>query len=399
MPEIRNLTRIIYCLALLLAAYSCVCDRLFAAPASPGGSSYVVRVAVINDASEVELRVKGRYSIRALPLLEILREDSNLKKCRIVPTTGGLLMGTEPFDIYGIRIKPIGAATIYVNGRKFRGDIDVIRTEKMKLLVINHVDIEDYVSGVLYHEVSHLWPMEALKVQAISSRTFAVYKTIESLGRDYDLTNDIYSQVYGGRTSEKYRTSKAVRETKGKILIYKNKVLPAYFHATCGGHTEDASLLWNVKIPSLKGVPCPYCQKSPHFKWTATISLADIEGGLNRAGYKVGDIKDIKVLSRDNSGRVVKVDISNALGEEKIPANKFRLAVGPNILRSANFDVALRGKSALFTGRGWGHGVGMCQWGAYYMSRDGFSAEEILKFYYPGASIANMKYLLEETNE
>ncbi|MBU4376796.1 MAG: SpoIID/LytB domain-containing protein [Candidatus Omnitrophica bacterium] len=399
MPEIRNLTRLIYCLTFFLAVCPCAQEMAFAAPASSGINSYVVRVAVINDASEVELRVKGRYSIHALPMLEMLREDSNLNKCRIVPTNSGLLMGVEAFNIYGIRIKPIGAATIYVNGRKFRGDIDVVRTEKMKLLVINHVDIEDYVSGVLYHEVSHLWPMEVLKAQAIASRTFAVYKTIESLGRDYDLTNDIYSQVYGGRTSEKYRTSRAVRETKGKILIYKDKVLPAYFHATCGGHTEDASLLWNVNMPPLKGKPCSYCQKSPHFKWTATISLADIEGGLNKAGYKVGGIKDIKILSRDNSGRVAQVGIPNTLGEEKIPANRFRLAVGPNILRSANFDVVLRGKSALFTGIGWGHGVGMCQWGAYYMSKDGFSAAEILKFYYPGASIANMKYLLEETNE
>jgi stage II sporulation protein D len=306
------------------------------------------------------------------------------------------LIGEEPFDIYGIRLKPIGQATIYVNNRKFRGDIDIIRTEKTELLVINHLDIEDYVSGVLYHEVSHLWPMDALKAQAIASRTFAVYKTIESLNRDYDMTSDIYSQVYGGRTSERYKTSRAVRETKGKILIYKDRVLPAYFHAACGGHTEDASLLWNVDIPPLKGGVCSYCQRSPHVKWTAAILLRDIEAGLAKGGYKIKDVQDIKVLAHDRSGRVTEVSVFGMNTKEVLAANKFRLAVGPNILKSANFNVSIKGNSAFFNGKGWGHGVGMCQWGAYYMSKKGFSCDEILRFYYPGASVADMQYLMVE---
>ena len=392
----KKLTRIIYLPILFLTLYCCLCDR----PSSAAdASSYPVRVAVISDADEIDLKIKGQYGIYALPLLEKIREDSDLKKARISPTNSGIMMGSEPFDVYGVRIKPVGQATIYVNNRKFRGDIDIIRTEKTKLLVINHVDIEDYVSGVLYHEVSHLWPMEVLKAQAIASRTFAVYKTIESLGHDYDMTSDIYSQVYGGKTSERYKTSKAVRETKGKILIYKDKVLPAYFHATCGGHTEDASLLWNVDMPPLKGNVCPYCQNSPHFRWAATISLRDIEAGLRKGGSKLKDIQEIKILAHDRSGRVTEVGVANAMSEETIAANKFRLAVGPNILRSANFDVATKSNSAVFRGKGWGHGVGMCQWGAYYMSKKGFSCDEILQFYYPGATIADMKYMFKEINE
>ncbi len=395
----KKLSHIIYTSILLFTLHYCLHDRPSFASSATAAVSYPVRVAVINDADEVNLKIKGRYGIYALPLLETLRQESDLKKARISPTNSGILIGLEPFDVYGVRIKPVGTANIYVNNRKFRGDIDIIRTEKTKLLVINHVDIEDYVSGVLYHEVSHLWPLEALKAQAIASRTFAVYKTIESLGHDYDMTSDIYSQVYGGKTSERYKTSKAVRETKGKILIYKDKVLPAYFHATCGGETEDASLLWNVDMPPLKGRPCPYCQRSPHFKWSATISLRDIEAGLTKGGSKIKDIQDIKILAKDRSGRVSEVNVVGTLGNETISANRFRLAVGPNILRSANFDVVIKGNSAVFSGKGWGHGVGMCQWGAYYMSKKGFSCDDILQFYYPGAVIADMKYLFEETNE
>ena len=395
----RKLTLLIYLsMTFISACASAQGDFAKASPLSEP-DSYPVRIAVITDASEVSLKIKGRYNIYALPLLEPLGERVELKKVNIKPTQSGILIGSEPFNIYGVRIKTSGEANTYINGRRFRGDIDIIRTEKIKLLVINHLDIEDYLNGVLYHEVSHLWPMEALKAQAIASRTFAVYRTIESIGKDYDLTSDVYSQVYGGRTSEKSRTNRAVKETAGKILIYRDKVLPAYFHATCGGHTEDASVLWRIDMPPLKGRPCNYCGQSPHFKWVASIPLADIEKILNDNGYKINDIQNIEVSAKNVSGRADSVGVVNSLGTERIPANKFRLAVGPNLLRSTNFEVVIRGDRALFNGRGWGHGVGMCQWGAYYMSKKGFSCDEILQFYYPGATIVDMKYLMLESNE
>ena len=391
MPEIASMAKsfIIYLFMTCMAVM---------AVSEARAASYPVRVAVITNASQVNLKIKGRCNIYALPLLELLREGVDLKKADVKPTQSGILIGSEPFNVYGVRIKT-GGADIHVNNRRFRGDIDIIRTEKVNLLIINHLDIEDYVSGVLYHEVSHLWPMEALKAQAIASRTFAVYKTIEAIGKDYDLTNDIYSQVYGGRTSERYRTTRAVKETAGKILIYRNKVLSAYFHATCGGHTEDASLLWNVDIPPLRGGPCNYCTQSPHFKWVATMPLADIERKLNDGGYRVKDIQNITVSSRDPSGRAKSVSIINSLGTEELPANKFRLALDPNLFRSTNFEISIRKGTAVLNGRGWGHGVGMCQWGAYYMSKRGFSADQILQFYYPGAAIVDLKYMVQESVE
>ena len=306
-----------------------------------------------------------------------------------------MLMGNEELKIYGIKIKADRVADIYINGRRFRGEMDIIRTEDLKLTVVNHLDIEDYISGVLYHEVSHWWPMEALKVQAIASRTFAIYKSIESGHKDYDLRSDIYSQVYGGKTSEKFRTNRAVQATLGKVLIYGQKILPAYFHATCGGHTEDASLLWNIDIPPLKGRSCKYCKRSPHFNWVKKISLYDIEKGLNKNGYKIKDIKNINTSSRDTSGRIKTVRVIDSLGTEKIPANKFRLAVGPNVIRSTNFTVNIKDDTAIFRGKGWGHGVGMCQWGACYMAKQRFKAEDILKFYYPGSKIADLKDIVK----
>jgi len=388
--------RIIYlaCLALIFFLYPKDVPAITSRPTK--SVSYPVRIAVLIDAPELNLKIRGSYHIYALPVLKLLEEGVGLNNVIIKPAYSGLLMGSESLKIYGVKIKTDEVADISIDGRRFRGEIDIIRTENLKLLVINHLDIEAYISGVLYHEVSHWWPMETLKAQAIAARTFAIYKSLESgKNKDYDLTSDIYSQVYGGRTSEKFRTNKAVEETAGKILVYKQEVLPAYFHATCGGYTEDASLLWNTNITPLKGRPCEYCKKSPHFNWSQKIPLSSMEEQLNKNGYKIKDIIDIKTSSKDASGRIEMVSIIDSLGVEKIPANKFRLAMDPNVVRSTNFTVTIKDGAAIFNGYGWGHGVGMCQWGAYFMARSGLKAEDILRFYYPGSEIADLKDIVK----
>lgn len=356
--------------------------------------SYPVRVAVIREAPEITLKIKGDYHIYGLPILESLKEGTNLSKVSVKPTYSGMSMGNEQLKIYGIKIKTDDATDININGRKFRGEMDIIRTEDLRLLVINHLDIEDYIGGVLYHEVSHWWPMEALKAQAIAARTFAIYKSLEAANKDYDLRSDIYSQVYGGKTAERFRTIRAVEETAGKILAYKQEILPAYYHATCGGHTEDASILWNTNLAPLRGRPCRYCERSPHFNWVREISLDSIEKRLNKSGYKIRDVRGIKTSSRSASGRIKTISIVDSLGVEKIPVNKFRLAVGPNVVKSANFTVRVKDGNAIFKGKGWGHGVGMCQWGAYFMARRGLKATDILRFYYPGAEILELESIV-----
>ena len=185
-----------------------------------------------------------------------------------------------------------------------------IRTPDNHITVVNDINVEDYIKGVLYHEVSHHWPMEALKAQAVAARTYALY-SINPAGKPYDVTNDIYSQVYGGRDSERYRTDLAVDYTRGQVLTYNDKIIPAYFHATCGGMTEDAQELWNLPdIPPLRGVPCGFCANSPHFHWKKNFRLKDIQDALNLHGYKVGTIKDISIVDRDRSERIEHLKIT-----------------------------------------------------------------------------------------
>jgi stage II sporulation protein D len=229
--------------------------------------------------------------------------------------------------------------------------------------------------------------MEALKAQAIVSRTYALYQIQENKAKDFDLTSDIYSQVYGGQASERYRTNKAVDESKGQALFYKGKIIPAFFHATCAGHTENAQLLWNIDLAPLKGVVCNFCRESPHFNWHYDLPVKEIEKKLSDGGWKVKNITNIGIEGKDASGRITNLIIKSEAGETKVSAKDFREKIGPNIINSTNFSVAIAGKDAVFEGIGWGHGVGLCQWGAYFMAKDGHSSEEILKYYYPGVNV------------
>jgi stage II sporulation protein D len=345
-----------------------------------------VRVAIMQDTTFLRLKVKGFYEAVDVKNNKILYRGRNLNTT-VTVYAGGILLGDVKSESSKVLIKPDDPQAALINGRMFRGDIHFIKNNNTGFSVINYIELEDYIKGILYHEASHYWPQEALKAQAIVCRTYAVYQMQENKNKDFDVTSDIYSQVYGGRTSERYRTNKAVDETKDEILAYQGKVFPAYFHATCAGHTEDASMLWNINIPPLKGVPCGFCKDSPHFNWHYVLSLDELGDKLAKAGYKINNIEDIVILGRDDSGRITDLKLISIKKEIKISAKDFRNIMGPNFIRSANFKVDIIKNDAVFEGFGWGHGVGLCQWGAYFMAKQGYNTAEILKYYYPGSDV------------
>ena len=365
--------RILFTLVFLLLTFNC-------------SASETVRVAIIQDAPSLSLKIKGFFEARDLETGKVIYRARSINTT-VTAYKNGIVFGGMKSESNKLFIKSDDPEIFIINEKMFRGNIQLIKKANGKLLVVNCIELEDYVKGILYQESSHYWPMEVLKAQAIISRTYALYQMQGNKQKDFDMTNDIYSQVYGGQASERYRTNKAVDETAGKVLFYKGKIIPAYFHATCGGHTEDASALWKIDLAPLKGVTCGFCRESPHFNWHYDLSLKEIEDKLSQEGFKIKNITNLKILGRDKSGRVTDLKIISANKEEKIPAKDFRNIIGPNNINSTNFSVNVVGSDAVFEGIGWGHGVGLCQWGAYFMAKQGYTAEQILKYYYPGVNV------------
>lgn len=349
-----------------------------------------IRVVIAEGKKELNLSIRGRYRITTIETGELIKAGKTFFNIKISSAQHGIIFGKNYFKIYAIEIIPEKKPSIYLGKRLYRGKLQIIRTKKGLLRAVNVLDLKDYLKGVLYHEVSHRWPIKAIKAQAIASRTFALYQAQENKDNYYYLKSDVSSQVYGGVYAEKYRTNKAIEETEGQVLLYKRKILPAFFHATCGGRTEDSSELWKVKLKPLRGVRGGFCENSPHYLWKSDIKLSDMAKKLKGAGRNISDITSIHIISRNISGRIKKLEIKGEGFKTIISAKDLRHILGSRIIRSTNFIIKIKEESASFKGKGWGHGVGMCQWGAFTMAKKGKGAEEILRYYYPGTKIAKL---------
>ncbi|KAA3604051.1 MAG: SpoIID/LytB domain-containing protein, partial [Calditrichaeota bacterium] len=293
---------------------------------------------------------------------------------------------------------------ISVNGKEFHGKI-ALRTSNGKMNVVNRVEIQDYLKGVVPSEMPAGNPndFEALKAQAITARTYV----LKNLGKYKDLGIDVWAtvqdQVYKGISGEAKLSNKAVEETATLVLTSSSKIAITYFSSTCGGKTEDNSEVWSgVQEPYLNGITDSFggdffCKESPHYRWTEEFSREELEQMFTQnLGKNYGQLYNIKILKRTNSGRISHLQLifKDGIADIKNP-NKIRNALKRNgkILRSAFFkaDLELDSKNWIqkvtLTGAGNGHGVGMCQWGAMGMSRKGYTYDKILTHYYKGTEI------------
>jgi len=348
----------------------------------------VVRVAVLQDGPSFYLRIKGAFEIQDESGRQVYK-GKNLKKRLIKADSGKITLPGALLNLARLKISSKNGY-VYINNRLYRGRVSILPKDNGRFLLVNELDLENYLRGILCNEIAPWWPLDALKAQAVVARTYALHQRQFTKNKDFDLTNDIYSQVYGGKTSEKWRSNRAVDLTKGEILTFKGNLFPAYYHAACAGHTEDASILWKVDLAPLKGVRCVFCAGSPHFKWQAEITFAQIKSKLSAKGFKIDYFDEIEIVSLNPSGRINELEIKGADNSLVISAKDFRQALGPNIIRSTNFTLKIISAKVYFAGLGWGHGVGLCQWGMYELAKSGKNYKEILEYYYPESDIIGL---------
>lgn len=273
---------------------------------------------------------------------------------------------------------------VLLSGLKYSGSIEVWKGNN-GLYIINEIPIEDYIKGVVAGEVGSSWDIEALKAQAVVARTYAIYHKLNSGKMPYHLTSSVLHQVYkGGNIPE--NIAKAVNDTKGEILTYEGKPIIAYYHSTSGGMTEDPVEVFGKSYPYLKPVETN-CELSPYFMWEKRIHVSEIERASNVTGIKEIIIDDLTISNRVRNFRII-----TESGEHKIPAKELRKSLGWDRLPSTMItNIAKDEDFYIFEGKGYGHGVGMCQWSALDMAKKGMSYREILSKFYPGTVIELME--------
>jgi stage II sporulation protein D len=379
-PVIR--TAVIFFLLILVACFTC----LHACFARDGDT---IRVAILQEAVMARVSINGFYTIEDAASRAVLFTGKDLSGA-VTAYSNRVSINNRQYAQNKLLLTIEDPDALQVNGRRYHGSLAIVRS-KGAMTLVNYLDLEEYIKGIAVREVSHYWPADALAAQAIVFRTYALYAMKQNASRDFDVTSDVYSQVYGGTGAQRYRITDAINDTAGDVLTYQGAVMPAFYHSTCGGNTERAAALWNLDLAPLQGVECPFCRSSPHYSWKSTIPVAKAAGLFNKAGVKISQLTGIERLGTDRSGRVTELTLHMSDGTQiKVAAKDFRNILGPDTIKSTNFTVSMHGTAIDIEGIGWGHGVGLCQWGAYFMAKAGYSFREILSFYYPGTQIANI---------
>jgi len=355
----------------------------FSSPSFAWDSQETIRVAIYKGAA---VSVGGEGI--AITGISSSNKVSILSNANIEAKAGrdGIVVNGTLYSSLKIESKEPG---IKVNGKRYRGEIEIVR-DKASLLLINELNLEDYLVGLINQEISSRWPMEAVKAQAVVARTYAFYQKKNRKYPMYDLESTVTSQVYSGIESEDELARQAVKETEGEAAYYNGEMIQALYHSSCGGKTEDALEVWGKEIPYLKSIKDPHCTEAPNYFWQYTIDLNGLRDRLRRFNSGIGNIESVSILKRSSSGRVTRISIRHSKGSFVLEGKDFREALGYENIRSTDFTLKIKEDSVYLAGSGGGHGVGMCQWGAKGMAEDGKSYKDILQWYYPGVTIKRM---------
>lgn len=330
---------------------------------------------------------------------------------------------------------------IAVEGLRYRGKLKVTPAGGKNIQVVNELGLEEYLYGVIPLEITPSWHEELLKAQAVAARTYTIANLAKWEKYGFDIGANSSDQVYGGYDAENARTNKAVDETAGQIIVYDNEPIMAFYHADSGGRTEACKDVFSTDLPYLQPVDDVFSADSPYSEWEITLTLKDISSRVSSAIQNIGDIRQISIEERSQAGRVKKLHLKGSLGEtiiEKgqirsvlgLKSNFFDILGGQNISvtvfsgENANKNIQLEGKCVItdqgmtvfssgqavllaaeksrvvksqgsegtltFKGKGFGHGVGLSQWGAKAMAENGYNYVDILLHYYKNTQIKNI---------
>lgn len=315
----------------------------------------------------------------------------------------GILLHDRPTGTNQIRIRihAGGAFTLDAVGTRtaYRGDL-IVRRKGGRLQFINELDLETYVAGVIVNEIGDAQAPSAYRAQSVVARTYAMTRVRENPNAAFHVYDSQQSQVYRGVSLPRGgvitvdELAQRTAETRGVILTWHSEPFPTYYFSTCGGHTTEVS---TPPLPSggatepLLGVPCKYCESSKYFRWTENVDVGKLTDALKPWGVRA-PITGIDWTKVGRGSWVAEVTVTyGPSGAKKVLGGlDFRRAAGLRSMCIESATPSADGGTLVVRGKGWGHGVGMCQVGCQEMARRGFAADQILRYYYPGAEFTRV---------
>ncbi len=371
-----------------------------------------IRVLLLDDVTDCKLKISSTFNIDTTDIPKADGEQFGPvhTAVKVSISEGRITIGSQDFAGNEVTVSPNEPYIFKLNGDDYRGQLKLItNSDGNSFDAVNLVPLEPYLAGVVGAEMPKYWEPEALKAQAIASRTYCLYiKKRFGGNRSWDVRKSQANQVYLGIIAESAQIWDSVNKTYGQVLVCKDSfgsedIFPAYYSSVCGGYTEDSKSVFGDSFDTLTSVACPYCKdvaKPGFYFWpTAQFDKAYVTERLQTRYPKLkllGKISNIEAEKQsdyqgayEKYSRLTMVKILGSNGKSDfLRGEDFRLSIDPSgrNIRSAIFQIVnYNNKWAFLSGRGFGHGVGMCQCGAQGMARAGKTSDEILGFYYRGS--------------
>lgn len=359
--------------------------------ASPARALEPIRIALVDGARHAEIGVADTVTVSDPVAGRALFTVPGPRILRVVPSGPGLdVVGARRVDVPRLRIE-VRRGPLRVGTRDYIGALEILRQGE-GLLLVNELPMEEYVAGTVRGEASERWPAEALRALAVAARSYAVFQQSRAAGKAFHVVASNQDQNFVGWAMEGSPAREAARMTAGQVLTWQGRVFPTFYHSDSGGFTEAAQSVFSGDgVPPLEGVRDEYSLESPNYTWTMTLPLTVIAERLRRGGLEVGQVTRLTVLERSPSFRVARLAVEHSRGTATLRGADFRRLIGYDALKSTLFVPVAQDGMVRFEGRGWGHGVGMSQFGAKGMADRGYTYPQILEHYYPGTALATLR--------
>jgi stage II sporulation protein D len=364
---------------LRIKAYWWVTLLLWLITVTPAQASLLLRIAIEKNVSQVKVGSSTQAIVRDSSG-RTLGEISGMAATQA--KTCGSSVCLQNWQGNQLYIQPTGNGYVFIGDRWYRGGITLVRSDR-GLTAVNNVDLEHYLYSVLGAEMSPNWPIEALKAQAVAARSYALYQRDKRGTRTYDLGDTQAWQVYKGVETEGSGTYAAVNATAGQVMVYNGKIIEAFFHSSSGGHTENVEDVWTEARAYLRGVP-DYDRGAPVYEWSTSVTVPQISNLISGVGNVVG----MQPERTTQTGRVITMKVIGDSGQKVVDGEDIQHLLG---LKSTRFSIQKANGKFQVYGRGFGHGVGLSQWGAHNLALSGANYQQMLYHYYQNASLAQLE--------
>jgi stage II sporulation protein D len=358
-----------------------------------------VRVNV-SPGGPLRVAIDGPYEVRLEGTSHVLSRGDKLVEQSVSAASRGLRIGPTEFPAGRLELTTERDPAIWVNDHQYRGRLRLYRRTGGEVLAVNVLPLEEYLASVVDSEMPAAFPEQARRAQAVVARTY-VLSHMQERRPLFDVYASTQSQKYlgyqywaGGRrlAGESAASRRVVADTAGQVCTWRGKLFCTYYSAVCGGRTADGGTLFADAVETHRSVPCDWCRESDHYHWTVGLPKARVEQAVRKicasAGQRFGRLSTIRpsVGGVSSSDLPAGWEVGDGEVRRRITRRELFDAL-PGLLSSDRFTIELAGDRVVFHGRGHGHGVGLCQWGARGLALAGRSSTEILRHYYPGARV------------